>query len=107
MSNRIQIGTDADPVVRMNVTAADLAPGDRIVTVGPDGPFSNVDHVIEPGVITPEQLPKRVPYGTVEVCVFGQSVGWPWGKTAHTITVRPDTPVVIDRPNLTIPGLED
>jgi hypothetical protein len=89
----------------LNIPAKQLHPGDRIIA-GLD--TNAVLEVRAPGVITAVHLPNRVPYGTVEVCVYGPDPGYPWTPArVHMRPMREDRPLDIDRPNLVIPGLED
>lgn len=88
----------------LSIPAEQLHPGDRIIC-GLD--TNAVLEVREPGVITAEQMPKRVPYGTVDVVVFGPDPSHPWTPArAHMRSMRADHMLDIDRPNLVIPGLE-
>ncbi len=91
MSN-LEFGIAANPDARMRVKASELSPRDRIISGIGEGHYI----VIEPGSFTRPRTPK----GQVEVALRAPSECFTWTGAA-------DTPCVIDRPNFTIPGLED
>jgi hypothetical protein len=83
----MEFGSDSNPSRSIIVSADQLHPGDQIADTGAE--------VIEPGLIRRSTTPS----GQVEIPIrdeFG----------ARTITMDADWPVLVDRPNLRIPGLD-